>query len=220
SPPPREARTAHRYGRSTRLGTFADAKQEQQLGFQIDPLEVRLITSPDEPYTWSYIPEMEHLFRKHLSKHTMGACVELYAGVGKTFEAIRRGARRATEAPDRLTEVDISFTSTIKQLEQKYALLQQDHIHVVEACERWQAQATENGQLRASAENELATKKADLESAHTAMQDLRRQLQGASESLERLQQQRASSIREITEISRMLNNVRCGLCPVAEPDTV
>ncbi|KAF1352954.1 hypothetical protein EJ07DRAFT_158957 [Lizonia empirigonia] len=220
SPLPREARTAHQYGRSTRLGAVADRGQEQQLDFRINPLEVRLITGPDEPYTWSYMPDKAHLFPKHLSKHTMVACVELYAEVGKTFEAVLAGAGRATGAPDCLKEVDISFTSTIKQLEQKHALLQQDHIHVVEACERWQAQAMENGQLRASAENELAVKKADLESAHAAVQDLRRQLQVASESFERLQQQRASSIREMDVISRMLNNVKSGLSPAAEPDTV
>jgi chromosome segregation ATPase len=150
----------------------------------------------------------------------MGACVELYAEVGKTFEAIRTGARKAPGAPDCLTEVNVSFTSTIEQLEQKYTLLKQDHIRVVKACERWQAQATDNGQLKASAENELAVKKADLESAHSVIQGLRRQLQVASESLERLQQQRASSVQEINEISRMLNNVRSGLCPVAEPATV
>ncbi|PZD29767.1 hypothetical protein A1F96_04891 [Pyrenophora tritici-repentis] len=187
---------------------------EQQLGFHIDPQAVMLITSPDEPYTWSYMPERAHLFQKHLSKHTMGAYVQLCAEVGETFEAIRTGARRVPGA------LDVSFTSTIKQLEQKYALLQNDHNRVVEACECWQAQATENGQLRASAENELAVKKADLESAHSVAQDLRQQLQVASESLERLQQQRASSVQEINEISRMLNNVRSGLCTVTEPATV
>jgi hypothetical protein len=104
SPLVREARTVHRSGRSTRLGAFADTGQERQLGFRIDPLEVRLITGPHELYTWIYLPEMEHLFQKLLSKHTMGACLELYAGVGKTFEAIRTGAHSATGAADCLTE--------------------------------------------------------------------------------------------------------------------
>jgi Uri superfamily endonuclease len=212
---PREARTAHRYGRSTQIGAFADAGQEQQLGFRIDPLQVRLITSPDEPYAWSYMPEKAHLFQKHLSKHTMGACVELSAGVGKTFEAIK-----APGAPDCLTEVDVSFTSKIEQLEQNLSLLQQDHIHVVEECERLKAQATENGQLRASAENELAAKKAELESAHSVIQDLRRERQVASELSERLQQQRDICVQEMQEISRLSNNVRSRLCTVAEPATV
>lgn len=166
------------------------------------------------------MPEKVHLFQKHLSKHTMGACVELFTEVGKTFEATRTGVRGAAGAPDCVAEVDLSFTSTIKGLEHKCASLQQDHVRVLEACERWQAQATENGQLRASAENELAVKEADLESARAVIQDLRRKLEVASKSLERLQQQRASSVQEMDEISRMLSNVRSGLCPVAEPATV
>jgi hypothetical protein len=51
-------------------------------------LEVRLITGSDEPYKWSYLPEKAHLFQKHLSKHTLGAYVELFDEVGRTFEAM------------------------------------------------------------------------------------------------------------------------------------
>jgi chromosome segregation ATPase len=138
------------------------------------------------------------------------------AQVGQTFEAIRT----TPGAPDCLTKVDVSFTSKIEQLEQKYALLQEDHISVVEECERLKAQATGNGQLRASAENELAAKRDDLESAHVVVQDLRRQLQVASEELKELQQQRASTVHEINDISRRLYNVGPGLCTVAEPATV
>ncbi|RYO14562.1 hypothetical protein AA0113_g12245 [Alternaria arborescens] len=215
NPLPREARTAHRYGRSTQAGAFANAGQEQQLGFRIDPLDVRLITGHDEAYTWSYMPEKAYLFQKHLSKHSMGACIELYDEVGKTFEAIK-----AARAPDCQTEVDVSFTGTIRQLEQKYALLQQDHIHVVEDCERWKAQATKHEQLRANADNELAVKKADLESAHAVAQDLRRQLQVVSEELGGLQQQHARTVQGVNEISRMWEDVRSGLRTVAGPATV
>jgi Uri superfamily endonuclease len=161
------------------------------------------------------MPDKAHLFQKHLSKHTMGACVELSAGVGKTFEAIK-----APGAPDCLTEVDVSFTSKIEQLEQSLALLEQDHIHVVEECERLKVQATENGQLRVSAENELAAKKAELESAHSVIQDLRRERQVASELSERLQQQRDICVQEMKEKSRLFDNVRSRLCTVAEPATV
>lgn len=216
---PSEARAAHRYGLSGQMHALADDESEQRLGFRIDPLEVRLITSSDEPYTWSYMPEKAHLFQKHLSKHTMGACVELYDEVGNTFEAIRRAdARPGT--PGGLREVDVSFTSAIAQWEQKYALLEQDHIQAVEACEHWQVQAAKNEQLRASAEDELAAKKADLESAFSVIRDLRRQLQVASESLEKLQQQRASSVQDMDEISRMLDRARSKLRRVAEPGLV
>lgn len=178
-------------------------------------MQVRLITSPDEPYIWRYMEKSAHLFQKHLSKHTMGACVELYNKVGETFEAIK-----APGAPDCPTEGDVSFTSTIKQFERKNALLQQDHIRVVEACERWQAQAKENGQLRASAESELAVKQAELESAQSVVQELRRQLQAVSESLEGMQRQRANYVQDMNEISRIVDNVRSGLCTVAEPVTM
>lgn len=211
SPLSQEACTAHRYGSNIHIGATTDVEQEQQLGFRIDPLEVRLITSSDDPYTWSYMPEKAHLFQKHLSKHTMGACVELYDEVGKTFEAVRTAAA-PHDIFDCQTEVDVSFTSTIKQLEQNYALLQQEHNRVVEACERWQAQATKNGQLRENMENELAAKKTDLESAYSVIRDLRRQL-------EKLQGQKASSVQQLDEISKMLNNIRSGLCTVAEPVT-
>ena len=208
---------------NTQTGAFADAESEQQLGLPIDPGEVRLITGPDEPYNWSYMPDKAHLFQKHLSKHTMGACVTLFDEVGKTFEATRTNACRADERLDRSTEVDASFTTKIERLEHEHARLQHDHaqlqyehIGVVEACERWQARATENVQLRASAENEFATKKADLESAQSIIEDLRRQLQVASESLEVLQQQKASAARGVREITEMLDIVSSRLCPDAE----
>lgn len=82
------------------------------------------------------------------------------------------------------------------------------------------AQATENGQLRASAENELAAKNAELESAHSVIQDLRRERQVASELSERLQQQRDICVQEMQEIFRLSNNVRSRLCTVAEPASV
>ncbi len=59
-----------------------------KLGISIEPAEVRLITSGDDPYTWQTLPEKQHLFEKHLSKHSIGAYRELCRGVGVSFEAI------------------------------------------------------------------------------------------------------------------------------------
>ncbi len=58
------------------------------LGILIEPAEVRLITSGDDPYTWQRLPGKEHLFEKHLSKHSIGAYRELCRGVGVSFEAV------------------------------------------------------------------------------------------------------------------------------------
>lgn len=66
------------------LTTVSRAK----LAITIEPAEVRLITSADDPYTWQILPEKEHLFKKHLSKHSIGAYRELCRGVGVSFEAV------------------------------------------------------------------------------------------------------------------------------------
>ena len=59
-----------------------------KLGISIEPAEVRLITSANDPYTWQILPEKEYLFKKHLSKHSIGAYRELCRGVGLSFEAV------------------------------------------------------------------------------------------------------------------------------------
>ena len=59
-----------------------------KIGISIEPAEVWLITSSDDPYTWQILPEKQHLFKKQLSKHSIGAYRELYRAVGVSFEAI------------------------------------------------------------------------------------------------------------------------------------
>ncbi len=65
-----------------------EVSEVTKLGISIEPAEVRLITSADDPYTWQILPEKEHLFKKYLSKHSIGAYRELYRGVGVSFEAV------------------------------------------------------------------------------------------------------------------------------------
>lgn len=69
-----------------------------KLGILIAPADVRLITSADDPYTWHPLPEKEHLFRKHLSKHSIGAYRELCRGVGVSFEAVPVSVSDAIES--------------------------------------------------------------------------------------------------------------------------
>jgi len=59
-----------------------------KLGILIEPVEVRLITSSNDPYTWQILPEKQHLFKKHLSKHSIGAYRELCRGIDVLFEAV------------------------------------------------------------------------------------------------------------------------------------
>jgi hypothetical protein len=41
-----------------------------------------------EPYRWAALPEKQHLFEKHLSKHCLRAYMQICAEVGRPFEAI------------------------------------------------------------------------------------------------------------------------------------
>lgn len=72
---------------------------ESRLGLLIDPVEVRLIPHHSDPYTWSYMPQRRHLFRKQISKHNLGAYREMCTEVGRSFEAVARDAPVAYSYP-------------------------------------------------------------------------------------------------------------------------
>ena len=59
-----------------------------KLGLSIKPEDIRLITHADDPYIWQALPEKQHLFKKQLSKHSIGAYRELCREVGVSFEAV------------------------------------------------------------------------------------------------------------------------------------
>jgi hypothetical protein len=55
----------------------------------VSPADVRLITTPQDPYKWAFVPEKRHLFQKQLSKHCIRAYKEIYTGIDdEAFEAI------------------------------------------------------------------------------------------------------------------------------------
>ena len=100
-----------------------------KLGISIEPAEVRLILSATDPYTWQILSEKEHLFKKHLSKHSIGAYRELCRGVGVSFEAVLAPGSSNTTEQKLLKErgvagvggqdkssPEISFTTVIEQL--------------------------------------------------------------------------------------------------------
>ena len=59
-----------------------------KLGIKVKPADVRLITTADDVYAWRFLPGKQHLFDKHLSKHSVGAYRELCREVGISFEAV------------------------------------------------------------------------------------------------------------------------------------
>jgi hypothetical protein len=59
-----------------------------RLSIAIKSAEVRLITSVDDLYVWRFLPEKQHLFRKHLSKHSVKTYKELCREIDVSFEAV------------------------------------------------------------------------------------------------------------------------------------
>lgn len=44
--------------------------------------------TPEDPYTWKYLPDREHLFARNLSKHGIMAYIQLHDEVGVAFEVV------------------------------------------------------------------------------------------------------------------------------------
>ena len=65
-----------------------EVSEVTKVGISVEPAEVRLITSADDPYNWRILSEKQYLFKKHLSKHSIGAYRELCREVGRSFEAV------------------------------------------------------------------------------------------------------------------------------------
>ncbi|KAL4893403.1 hypothetical protein BDV59DRAFT_178144 [Aspergillus ambiguus] len=72
----------------------------ERLGIQVAPSAVRLVNGgEDMPYAWHISdPSIKPLFEKPMSKHSVGAYIELHAKVGRSFWAIHpRDTRRGSE---------------------------------------------------------------------------------------------------------------------------
>jgi hypothetical protein len=67
--------------------------QDKRLSINVDPADVRLQPGVEDGYEWKPLPGNENsynegLFTKQLSKHSLGAYVELYRGLGVSFQAV------------------------------------------------------------------------------------------------------------------------------------
>jgi hypothetical protein len=74
---------------------------------------VRLITGAEDLYTWTVLPQRRHLFKKHLSKHSIGAYKELCREVGKSFETALAGINSSDE--DKSAELEVVFCHRIAE---------------------------------------------------------------------------------------------------------
>jgi chromosome segregation ATPase len=87
-------------------------------------VQVRLITTRDDPYSWKVLPGKEHLFAKQMSKHSIGSYMELFREVGDSFEAVL--ATRKVTKEDQANDGRATFSGQIAELERhKSSLMQQ-----------------------------------------------------------------------------------------------
>ena len=82
---------------------------ESNLGIVVEPSQVRLLPDLQDGYKWIVRPEKKHLlrknlFKKQLSKHAVGAYMELCHEVGRSFEAVR-STSLTNELCDDISEV-------------------------------------------------------------------------------------------------------------------
>lgn len=94
------------------------------LGLSVKPGQVRLITNSDDPYIWKVLPGKEHLFKKQMSKHSIGAYVELCREVGTSFEAVLATSKAIEN--DHKCEGGPTFTEKIAELEGHKLVLMQE----------------------------------------------------------------------------------------------
>jgi hypothetical protein len=91
------------------------------VGILVEPAQVRLITTPDDSYSWKVLPGKEHLFEKHLSKHSTGAYMELFREVGTSFEAVSATGKTANKQTG--SEGSTTFSGRIIELEEEQSRL-------------------------------------------------------------------------------------------------
>lgn len=174
-----------------------------KLGISIDPAEVRLVPIATDPYTWQILPEKEHLFKKHLSKHSIGAYIELCRGVGVSFKAVlapessntaeqkllegRGGAR--VGGPD-ISSPEISFTAVIGQLKR-------DKLKMAAELSKLHDQAAKATDLKHLAEEEAAQSKLVIQAAEADKQILQQEVQNLIGMVEYFRNTTANSVNEV-----------------------
>lgn len=104
--------------------SFNNEFKDVTLGLSIEPAQVRLITSKDDPYCWKILPGKEHLFQKQLSKHSIGAYMELFREVGASFEAVL--AISETSGQEQSSDGNITFSKKIAELERDKSALTEE----------------------------------------------------------------------------------------------
>ncbi|RSL73883.1 hypothetical protein CEP54_000274 [Fusarium duplospermum] len=109
-------------------------QKHSNLGIALDPSQVRLHPTRDDPYRWLVSPGKEYLFAKNLSDQSVGVYKELCDGINTYFEATQAPLSPLPEPLGKesfgsMNKSAISFTSRINELQvQKDYASQEVHL--------------------------------------------------------------------------------------------
>ncbi|KAL6240895.1 hypothetical protein RBB50_012154 [Rhinocladiella similis] len=92
-----------------------------KLSVIIEPSQVRLVPNLQDGYMWVRQPEREHLFMKQLSKHSVGAYMELCREINVSIEAVAMVETNLAES--KLSTSGVSYISQLDRLQSENARL-------------------------------------------------------------------------------------------------
>jgi hypothetical protein len=158
-------------------------------------MQVRLITGAEDPYAWKVLPEKEHLFKKHMSKHSIGAYMELWRNVGVSFEAVLAAVSTefSQRHPQESADARLSFTARIEDLQTENGKLSNQ-------LNQWRDQAAKESELKKLAEEHASRLKID-----------NQQLQQVQKLALVADYLRSAIIRSSREVNRVLEKLKSEL---------
>ncbi|KAF8862714.1 hypothetical protein BDZ45DRAFT_739028 [Acephala macrosclerotiorum] len=170
---------------------------ENRLGISIEPSEVRLMTNAEDPYSWKYLPTRAHLFEKSLSKHSIGAYMELCREVGASFEAVAGKHVLFAGAEE-------NFTARILELETENSTLKSE-------VSRWRDAAAVEAQLKREAEEATNQLRVMLHTANLENQHLQSDIRKQDSLAEAFKKSAIESHQIANEASAILERLKSSL---------
>ncbi|PMD21097.1 hypothetical protein NA56DRAFT_703773 [Hyaloscypha hepaticicola] len=170
---------------------------KSKLGISIDPLEVRLITRVEDPYSWQSLPAKTHLFEKNLSKHSIGAYIELCREVGVSFEAVAKE--------------NILFTRPAANFTDRIAELEAENSRLMGEVNKLKDAATVESTLKREAEEAAKRLTTMLHTAELENQHLKRDIQKWATIAEKFRVSTADSHQIVNEASLVLEKLKSSL---------
>ncbi|KAH7317422.1 hypothetical protein BKA65DRAFT_600074 [Rhexocercosporidium sp. MPI-PUGE-AT-0058] len=171
--------------------------QRKQLGTLIHPSEVRRILRAEDPYSWQSLPARTHLFEKNLSKHSIGAYMELRPEVSVSFEAVAKE--------------QILFTGLAANFTDRIAELEAENSGLIYEVNKLKGIAAAESTLKRDAEETANQLKAMLDTANLENQYLKRDIQKQTSTADEFRARAADSHHIVNEAALVLEKLKSSL---------